>query len=176
MLSHFFISLEHGVPDNVSKLQRRVYHCCVWYGEGTVCNIAKFLQTTSGRRAKGHYHHQHHHHSHHCCVSDVHDDASSDCLDDPPPARPLRVREGEDMYDRRGSDSSGPTTGIGDSTGAGETTGAGDTSKDEGKPQHKVRHREDRNNDHSNTRHLCSTSNATSTVCWTVAMHRSKHD
>lgn len=126
---------------------------------GQCANVAKFMRT-----------------SHHCCVSDVHDDASSDCLDDPPPARPLRVREGEDVYDRRGSDSSGPTTGIGDSTGAGETTGAGDTSKDEGKPQHKVRHREDRNKDHSNSRHLCSASNATSTVCWTIAMHRSKHD
>ena len=78
-------------------------------------------------------------------VSDVHDDASSDCLDDPPPTPPLRVREGEDVYDRRGSDSSGPTTGVGDTTGAGETTGAGDTSRDEGKPLNKVRHCGERN-------------------------------
>ena len=66
-------------------------------------------------------------------VSDLHDDASSDCLDNPPPTPPLRVREGEDAYYRRGSDSSGPTTA------AGETTGAGDTSREEGKPQNKVR-------------------------------------
>ncbi|XP_076443287.1 nonsense-mediated mRNA decay factor SMG5-like isoform X2 [Babylonia areolata] len=64
-------------------------------------------------------------------TEDLHDDASSDCLDDHPPTPPLRVREGEEVYDKRGSDSSGPNTG------AGETTAAGDSGKEEGKPQSK---------------------------------------
>ncbi|KAK7116433.1 nonsense-mediated mRNA decay factor SMG5-like isoform X2 [Littorina saxatilis] len=82
-------------------------------------------------------------------TEDIHDDASSDCLDDPPPTPPLKVREGEDTYNRRGSDSSGPpagtgettgagdTTGAGETTGPGETTGAGDSSREEGKQQNK---------------------------------------
>ncbi|KAL8616684.1 hypothetical protein ACOMHN_031666 [Nucella lapillus] len=65
-------------------------------------------------------------------VTDLHDDASSDCLDDHPPTPPPQVREGEDGNDKRGSDSSGPATGAGETT-----TAAGDTSKEEGKPQSK---------------------------------------